>query len=131
VVTIFYPVVAISVGAAVGALLRYVLSLALNPLLPVIPLGTLAANLIAAYVVGVAIEYLGGATSLSPVWRLLLVTGFAGGLSTFSTFSAELLTLVRDARWGWSTAMLAAHVVGSLGMTVLGMLTASLVRQQP
>ncbi|MFT3760966.1 fluoride efflux transporter CrcB [Thauera sp.] len=119
---------AISIGAAIGALLRYGLSLAMNALVPSIPMGTLAANLTAAYIVGFAIAYFGMAPGLSPTWRLFVITGLAGGLSTFSTFSAELLTLLRDGRLGWSAGMLALHVGGSLAMTALGMLSASFTR---
>lgn len=123
-----YAVLAISLGSVIGALLRYGLSLAMNALVPPIPMGTLASNLIAAYIVGFAIAYFGMAPGLSPVWRLFVITGLAGGLSTFSTFSAELLTLLRDGRPGWSAGMLALHVGGSLTMTALGMASASLTR---
>lgn len=123
-----YAVLAISLGSIIGALLRYGLSLAMNALVPPIPMGTLASNLIAAYIVGFAIAYFGMAPGLSPVWRLFVITGLAGGLSTFSTFSAELLTLLRDGRLGWSAGMLALHVGGSLTMTALGMASASVTR---
>ncbi|ETV58814.1 fluoride ion transporter CrcB [Pseudomonas aeruginosa] len=124
-----YAVLAISLGSIIGALLRYGLSVAMNALVPPIPMGTLASNLIAAYIVGFAIAYFGMAPGLSPVWRLFVITGLAGGLSTFSTFSAELLTLLRDGRLGWSAGMLALHVGGSLTMTALGMASASATRQ--
>ncbi|MBJ9965675.1 fluoride efflux transporter CrcB [Burkholderia seminalis] len=123
-----YAILAISTGSAVGALLRYGLSLAMNAFVPPVPMGTLASNLIAAYIVGFAITYFGVAPSLSPTWRLFVVTGFAGGLSTFSTFSAELLTLLRDGRLGWSAGMLALHVGGSLAMVALGMVSVSFPR---
>lgn len=124
-----YAVLAISLGSIIGALLRYGLSVAMNALVSPIPMGTLASNLIAAYIVGFAIAYFGMAPGLSPVWRLFVITGLAGGLSTFSTFSAELLTLLRDGRLGWSAGMLALHVGGSLTMTALGMASASATRQ--
>ncbi|MDR5777415.1 MULTISPECIES: fluoride efflux transporter CrcB [unclassified Caballeronia] len=123
-----FSLIAISVGAMLGALSRYGLSVALNALVPNIPMGTLACNLIAAYIVGFAIAFFGSAAGLSVAWRLFLITGLAGGLSTFSTFSAELLTLIRDGRLGWSVSMLALHVGGSLVMTALGMATLSLTR---
>lgn len=123
-----YAVLAISVGSTIGALLRYGLSVALNALLPPIPMGTLASNLVAAYIVGCAIAYFGAVPGLSPVWRLFVITGLVGGLSTFSTFSAELLTLLRDGRLGWSASMLALHVGGSLAMTVLGMASVTVTR---
>ena len=124
-----YAILAVSIGSVIGALMRYGLSLSMNALAPHIPMGTLASNQIAAYIVGAAIAYFGSAPNLSPAWRLFVITGLAGGLSTFSTFSAELLTLLRDGRLGWSAGMLALHVGGSLAMTVLGMATVSLIRQ--
>lgn len=124
-----YAIAAISLGSMIGALLRYGLSLALNAMVPHIPMGTLAANWIAAYIVGAAIAFFAAMPGLSPNWRLFVITGLAGGLSTFSTFSAELLTLLRDGRLGWSAGMLALHLGGSLAMTALGMATLSLIRQ--
>jgi len=124
-----YAVVAISIGSVIGALMRYGLSLSMNALMPHIPMGTLASNLIAAYIVGVAIAFFGSAPNLSPAWKLFVITGLAGGLSTFSTFSAELLILLRGGRFGWSAGMVALHVGGSLTMTALGMATISLTRQ--
>ncbi len=121
-----YSLIAISIGAMLGALARYGLSVTMNALVPNIPMGTLACNLIAAYIVGFAIAFFGSTAGLSVAWRLFLITGLAGGLSTFSTFSAELLTLLRDGRLGWSVGMLALHVGGSLVMTALGMATLSL-----
>ena len=123
-----YSLIAISIGAVLGALARYGLSIMMNALVPNIPMGTLACNLIAAYIVGFAIAFFGSTAGLSVAWRLFLITGLAGGLSTFSTFSAELLTLLRDCRLGWSVGMLALHVGGSLSMTELGMATLSLTR---
>ncbi|RMK68530.1 fluoride ion transporter CrcB [Pseudomonas aeruginosa] len=124
-----YAIIAISIGSVIGALMRYGLSLSMNAFVPHIPMGTLASNLIAAYIVGVAIAFFGSTPNLPPAWRLFVITGLAGGLSTFSTFSAELLTLLRDGRLGWSAGMLALHVGGSLTMTALGMATISLTRQ--
>lgn len=123
-----YPILAISIGSIIGALIRYGLSVAMNALVPNIPMGTLACNLIAAYIVGFAIEFFGTTAGLSVAWRLFVITGLAGGLSTFSTFSAELLTLLRDGRLGRSASLLALHVGGSLVMTALGMASLSLVR---
>src|SRR2546425_1271311 len=115
-----YAIIAISIGSVIGALMRYGLSVSMNAFVAPIPIGTLASNLIAAYIVGVAIAYFGSTPNVSPAWRLFVITGLAGGLSTFSTFSAELLTLLRDGRLGWSAGMLALHVGGSLAMTALG-----------
>lgn len=121
-------VIAISAGATVGALTRYGLSLAMNAWVPNLPIGTLASNLIAAYIVGFAIAYFAVSPGLSAAWRLFLITGLAGGLSTFSTFSAELLATLREGRLGWSASLLAFHVGGSLAMAALGMTTVSLAR---
>lgn len=123
-------ITAISVGAAIGAVLRWALGIAMNAIVPALPLGTLAANLIAAYVVGLAIAYFGANPAIPVAWRLLIITGFAGGLSTFSTFSAELLFLLRDGHFGWSLGALALHVGGSLLMTVLGMASISLLHSR-
>jgi CrcB protein len=119
---------AISLGAALGAMLRYGLSIALNAFLPSLPPGTLAANWIAAYVVGFGIAWFAANPSVPVPWRLFVITGLAGGLSTFSTFSAELLFILREGRFGWSAGMLVLHVAGSLSMTVLGMATQTWMR---
>lgn len=121
-------IAAISVGAAIGAVLRWALGTAMNALVPALPMGTLAANWIAAYVVGLAIAYFGGNPAISPTWRLFIITGFAGGLSTFSTFSAELLFLLREGRLGWSLGAVVLHTGGSLAMTALGIASLSLFR---
>ncbi|HYB34163.1 MAG TPA: fluoride efflux transporter CrcB [Steroidobacteraceae bacterium] len=113
-------IVAVSVGASLGALLRWWLGLSLNPHFPPIPPGTLAANLIGGYVVGVAIAFFGTYTALAPEWRLFVITGFCGGLTTFSTFSAEVVTLVQHGRPLWALGAVAVHLLGSVVMTVAG-----------
>lgn len=122
-----YSILAVSVGVMIGALLRYGLSQSLNGDGTNIPLGTLAANLLAAYFVGVAAAVFDG-LNLPPVWTLFIITGLAGGLSTFSTFAAELLALLREGRVRRSAAMLLLHIVGSLIMTLAGMASVSLFR---
>lgn len=114
-------VIAIALGAAIGALLRWFLGLKLNSLYPTLPLGTLAANLIGGYIIGVAIAYFAQMPTLAPEWRLLIVTGFCGGLTTFSTFSAEVVTLLQQGRLTWAMGAIAVHVSGSLLMTILGL----------
>ncbi|MCM8663139.1 fluoride efflux transporter CrcB [Accumulibacter sp.] len=116
-------VVAISVGAALGALLRWQLGLRLNALFPTIPPGTLVANLIGAYVIGLAIAFFTSFSAIPPEWRLLVITGFCGGLTTFSTFSAELTILLQEGRMAWALGIVGAHVVGSVLMTLAGMAT--------
>ncbi len=116
-------VVAISLGASLGSLLRWVLGTRLNALFPNIPPGTLAANLIGAYVVGAAVAFFAAYTAVSPQWRLFIITGFCGGLTTFSTFSAEVVLLLQQGRMSWALCAAAAHLVGSLIMTLAGMAT--------
>ena len=113
-------IAAISVGASLGALLRWWLGAALNAQFPAIPPGTLAANLIGGYVVGVAVAFFASYVVVAPEWRLLIITGFCGGLTTFSTFSAELVTLLQQGRALWALAAAAAHLLGSVLMTFAG-----------
>ena len=121
-------VLAISLGASLGALLRWGLGLRLNELFSAIPPGTLAANLIGAYVVGAAVAFFAAYSALPPEWRLFLITGFCGGLTTFSTFSAELVTLLQQGRLSWAMAAAAAHLFGSLVMTLAGIATVAWAR---
>lgn len=118
------PVLAICIGASVGALSRWGLGLWLSPG-GLIPWGTLAANLLGGYLIGVAIAVFQGMPQIDPVWRLLLVTGFLGGLTTFSTFSAEVVTYLLEARYGLAAGVALIHVTGSLLMTVAGIKSAS------
>ena len=120
--------VAISLGASLGAVLRWFLGTKLNALFPSIPLGTLAANLVGGYLIGVAVAYFSSHPSLPPEWRLLVVTGFLGGLTTFSTFSAEVVSQLMAGRMMWALSGIAAHVAGSLLMTLLGIGTVALFR---
>jgi CrcB protein len=116
-------VVAVWVGAGLGALLRWWLGAQINALFPTIPPGTLAANLIGGYVVGLAIAFFAAYSAISPEWRLLVITGFCGGLTTFSTFSAELVTLLQQGRVAWACGAAAAHLAGSVLMTFAGIAT--------
>ena len=121
--------VAICAGACLGALLRWWLGARLNGHFPEIPPGTLAANLIGAYVIGVAIAFFAFYSAVPPEWRLFIVTGFCGALTTFSTFSAELVTLLQQGRALVAVAGIAAHVVGSVLMTLAGMATVAWLRR--
>jgi CrcB protein len=113
-------VLAICIGASAGALARWGLGLWLTPG-GVLPWGTLAANLVGGYLIGVAIAAFQAMPELDPVWRLLLITGFLGGLTTFSSFSAEVIGFVMAERYGLALLTAGLHVLGSLGMTVLGL----------
>ncbi len=114
--------IGISIGAALGALLRWHLGIWLNPVFPTVPLGTLAANLIGGLLIGMIMEYTALNAAVPPALRLAAITGFLGGLTTFSTFSAETVTLLMRREVGWSIGIIGAHVVGSLAMTTLGIL---------
>jgi CrcB protein len=111
---------AVGAGAAAGAWMRWWLSVLLNPIVPSLPLGTLAANLIGGYLMGVAMAVLEHSQTLSPELRLLVTTGFLGGLTTFSAFSAEATTLLSQQQYGWFAALTTAHVAGSILMTLAG-----------
>jgi CrcB protein len=115
-------IVAVGGGAAAGAWLRWGLSFALNPVFPTVPLGTVAANLVGGLLMGCAMELITRHALLAPELRLLVTTGFLGGLTTFSTFSAEVTTLLLRREWLWSTLTVALHVIGSVALTVLGIL---------
>ncbi len=113
-------VLAICIGASLGALARWGLGLWLTPG-GLLPWGTLAANLVGGYLIGVAIAAFQAMPQLDPVWRLLLITGFLGGLTTFSSFSAEVVEFLMAGRYGLALLTAGLHVMGSLAMTVLGL----------
>ncbi len=115
---------AVNIGAMLGAWLRWGLSVALNTAVPNLPLGTLAANLIGGYLVGIAVELVLQLALVSAEWRLFIITGFLGGLTTFSTFSIEATELIAMQRYGWAVLHIGSHLAGSLAMTVLGIYTA-------
>jgi fluoride exporter len=120
--------IAVGVGAALGAWARWGLGLLLNHLHPAVPLGTLAVNLIGGYFIGVVMAILSGEHSISPEMRLLITTGFLGGLTTFSTFSIESFDLLSRAQYGWASVHILGHLIGSLVMTALGFLTIQMLR---
>lgn len=115
--------IAVGVGAALGAWLRWWLGIALNAVTPNLPLGTLAANLIGGYLVGVAVEYFSQQGAIPVEMRLFVITGFLGGLTTFSSFSAEAVGLLMESRYAWATLLISSHLIGSIIMTVLGIFT--------
>ena len=123
-------VFAICIGASVGALARWGLGLWLTPLgtsLSIMPLGTLAANLIGGYLVGVCVAVFQAMPQLDPVWRLALVTGFLGALTTFSSFSAEVVAMLQQQRYALALGTSALHLFGSLLLTVAGIKSVNLV----
>ncbi len=124
-----YAFIAVGLGATIGAWLRWGMGLWLNPVLPELPLGTLVANLVGGYLIGLAMAFFMQHPGLSPEWRLLIITGFLGGLTTFSTFSAETTTLLLRGQYAWATAIIATHLGGSLLMTVLGIQTFKWLQQ--
>jgi len=121
--------IAISVGASAGAISRRLLGLALDALFPPIPLGTLAANLIGGYCIGLGMSFFASHPAIAPEWRLLAITGFLGALTTFSTFSAEVVALMQQGRLAMAACAAALHLFGSLAMTFLGIATFALLRQ--
>jgi len=112
---------AVGLGAACGAWLRWLLGMALNPLFPTLPLGTLAANMLGGFLMGLALGVFIHYQSLAPAWRLFNTTGFLGGLTTFSTFSAEAVTLLMRQQYGWFAAQVGVHVIGTLAATLAGL----------
>lgn len=114
---------AIAAGATLGAWLRWALSLWLNPRVPQFPLGTLAANLIGGYLVGLAVAFFLTRMELPPAWRLFAITGFLGGLTTFSTFSAEVTDLLLRGEYVAGLTLAATHLAGSLLLTAAGFAT--------
>ncbi len=119
---------AVGIGAACGAWLRWWLGLMLNPLFPALPMGTLAANLVGGYLMGIAMGILTHYASLPAEARLLITTGFLGGLTTFSAFSAEAVTLMSRQQYAWAAAHISSHLLGSLVMTMLGIFTMNLFK---
>jgi CrcB protein len=124
-----HAVIAISLGASLGAVARWLLGVWLNALFPALPPGTLVANLLGGYLVGVAMVFFAQAGALPPEWRLFVITGFLGGLTTFSTFSAEVVHAIQNGRPGWAAATMATHLLGSLALTFAGIATATWLRR--
>jgi CrcB protein len=118
-----YGFLAVGAGATLGAWLRWLLGIGLNPLLSNILLGTLMANLVGGYLIGIAVEYFLHHDSVPPEFRLFVIVGFLGGLTTFSSFSAEAVELLMDRELGSTFILVASHLLGSLAMTYLGIAT--------
>jgi CrcB protein len=119
---------AVALGGALGCIVRWLLGEALNLVFPAIPPGTLVANLLGAYLIGIALAYFAAHPELPPHWRLLLITGFLGGLTTLSSLLGEVASLLREERLAMACAALGLHIGGALLLTFAGMATASLLR---
>ncbi len=112
---------AVGVGAVLGAWLRWGLGIWLNPVVPEVPLGTLSANLVGGFAIGVALAFFARYPGIAPEWRLVIITGFLGALTTFSTFSAESVTLIARGQYGWAALHSFGHLAGSITATALGL----------
>ena len=110
---------AVFIGGGTGSALRWFLGMKLNPLHHAIPIGTLTANLAGAFIIGMGLAWFNRMTHIDPLWKLLITTGFCGGLTTFSTFSAEVVFLLQDGRTGWALLNVAVNLLGSFAMTAL------------
>ncbi|MDH2911734.1 fluoride efflux transporter CrcB [Kosakonia sp. HypNH10] len=110
---------AVFIGGGTGSVARWMLSMKLNPVHQIIPLGTLTANLIGAFIIGAGLAWFNRMTHIDPVWKVLVTTGFCGGLTTFSTFSAEVVFLLQEGRAGWALLNVAVNLLGSFVMTAL------------
>jgi len=115
--------IAVALGAALGAWLRWGLTAFLGQLHAHIQLGTLVANLVGGYLIGLALGFFDASPALSPAWRLFVVTGFLGGLTTFSSFSGEAMVLLQRGQYGWALAHAALHLLGSIGCCIAGYAT--------
>ena len=120
-------VAVIGLGASLGALLRWRLGLALNAIWPTLPLGTLAANLIGGLLIGIASEVFISRSAIPPEWRLAIITGFLGGLTTFSTFSLEVSSQLQQGRIANAAIEITAHLLGSVLLTIVGIVIAQQV----
>ena len=121
-------ILAVGIGAAIGAWIRWGLGLWLNAMLPQLPLGTLTANLVGGYLIGLALAWFALGEGVPPEARLLIVTGFLGGLTTFSTFSAEAVGLLSRQQYAWAATHIGAHLIGSMLATTLGFMTLRLLK---
>ena len=110
---------AVFIGGGTGSVARWMLSMKLNPAHQAIPVGTLTANLLGAFIIGMGLAWFNRMTHIDPVWKVLLTTGFCGGLTTFSTFSAEVVFLLQEGRINWALLNVAVNLLGSFAMTAL------------
>ena len=111
--------IAVFIGGGTGSVARWLLSMRFNPLHQAIPMGTLAANLIGACIIGMGLAWFNRMTNIDPMWKVLITTGFCGGLTPFSTFSAEVVFLFQEGRMGWALTNIAVNMLGSFAMTAI------------
>ena len=119
---------AVFIGGGTGSVARWMLSMRFNPLHQAIPFGTLAANLLGAFIIGMGLAWFNRMTNIDPMWKVLITTGFCGGLTTFSTFSAEIALLFQQGQLQWAVAAVAGHVAGSVLMTLAGFGTVAMLK---
>lgn len=115
----FNTLLAVFIGGGVGSVARWLVSMKLNSFSPNIPVGTLVVNLIGAFIIGLTLALFTRIIHIDPVWKLLITTGFCGGLTTFSTFSVEVVYLLQDGKLAWAASTIALNLIGSLAMTML------------
>ncbi|MFC3190998.1 fluoride efflux transporter CrcB [Pseudocitrobacter faecalis] len=123
----YRSLLAVIVGGSIGCVIRWWLSMKLNSLFPSLPPGTLVVNLVGGFIIGAALAFFLRQPQLDPAWKLLITTGLCGGMTTFSTFSAEIVTLLQNGNYLWAMISVITHVVGSLLMTAAGFFLMTLV----
>ncbi|AEX53067.1 CrcB family protein [Rahnella aquatilis CIP 78.65 = ATCC 33071] len=121
----FSTLLAVFIGGGIGSVVRWYVSLKMNGISPVLPAGTLTVNLVGAFIIGLGIAIFTRLTHLDPVWKLLITTGFCGGLTTFSTFSLEVVYMLQEGRFGAALLNMALNMAGSLAMTLLAFMLVS------
>lgn len=126
----FPSFLAVMTGGAAGCVLRWWMGLRFNGVLAAMPLGTLLVNLIGGFIIGVALAFFARMPQLDSAWKLLITTGFCGGLTTFSTFSSEVVAMLQEGRPGWAVGTIAAHLAGSLLMTYVGITLVNVIWQE-
>lgn len=126
----FNTLLAVFIGGGVGSVTRWLVSMKLNSLSSNIPVGTLIVNLVGAFIIGLALALFTRMTHIDPVWKLLITTGFCGGLTTFSTFSVEVVYLIQDGKLAWATGTVLLNLAGSLAMTMLAFMLVNSIASQ-
>ncbi|RJT44515.1 fluoride efflux transporter CrcB [Rahnella woolbedingensis] len=121
----FSTLLAVFIGGGIGSVVRWYVSLKMNGMSPVLPVGTLTVNLVGAFIIGLGIALFTRLTHIEPVWKLLITTGFCGGLTTFSTFSLEVVYMLQEGRFGAALLNMALNLAGSLTMTLLAFMLVS------